>query len=151
MIRNYVRRDVDIRKESQINSQSWCPNSFCPFPYKCAIVVAIGSKTIFGIFCLFIYISKQNCLQNIRRKYIRLQHLCTNNIPLVPLVAKTLIGCVETRRTKSRAVNVISGLAAAAILFQLSAEKFQMFVYSTTIKPGVSIGHNILIKTRTYI
>ena len=24
MVRNYVRRDVDTRKESQINSQSWC-------------------------------------------------------------------------------------------------------------------------------
>ena len=27
MVHNYVRRDVDIQKESQINSQSWCPNS----------------------------------------------------------------------------------------------------------------------------
>ena len=115
------------------------------------MVVAIGSETIFGIFGLFIYKSKQNCLHNTRRKDIQLQHSCTNYIPLVPLVDNTLIGCVETRRTKSRAVNVISGLAAAAILFQLSAEKFhQMYVYSTTIKPGVSIGHNILLKTRSY-
>ena len=25
-VRNYVRRDVDIRTPSQINYQSWCPN-----------------------------------------------------------------------------------------------------------------------------
>ena len=34
MVRNYVRRDVDSRSPSQINSQSWCTNKLCPFQYK---------------------------------------------------------------------------------------------------------------------
>ena len=49
MVRNYVRRDVDSRSPSQINSQSWCTNKLCPFQYywifhTFVFVVSDGAK-----------------------------------------------------------------------------------------------------------
>ena len=52
MVRNYVRRDVDTQTEwvspLQINSQSWCPNSFCPFQYKCKFT-RVAIKLIYAV------------------------------------------------------------------------------------------------------